>query len=353
MDIRVTLRHPLVALALTLTIARAFAADGAALTATGQVRDSDGQPVSSSSAACWQSVIPNTGAPLPCGSADTNPPIASPAVKDPASRQPQPHMTTGTQSLDGHPGYVTDAAGHLVRSSQGECWHTSSWSPELATVVGCDGVLARAVAIPAPAASPRPQPPAASPAMPTTSAPGSPATASEIAPLATPDPDEKAPLVPGGGAKSGAAVVPPVPAPATPLPLADDNAAGTTPERHNVPTSEKVTLDTDTYFDFDKAILKPAGKHNLDVLITRINQMDLEVVVATGHTDSTGTPRYNQRLSERRALAVKNYLMRKLPGNRIFIEGKGENQPVASNATREGREQNRRVDVEMVGIRAR
>ena len=118
--------------------------------------------------------------------------------------------------------------------------------------------------------------------------------------------------------------------------------------------SEKVTLDTDTYFNFDKATLKPAGRQKLEALAARIRELTLEVIVATGHADWTASTRYNQKLSERRALAVKRYLTKQgVPEARIFTEGKGEKQPVASNATRAGRAQNRRVDVEVIGTRDR
>src|SRR3546814_17929576 len=78
----------------------------------------------------------------------------------------------------------------------------------------------------------------------------------------------------------------------------------------------------------------------------------LETIIAVGHTDSIGTEKYNQGLSERRAASVKAYLVSKgVDPNRIYTEGKGELQPVASNKTREGRAQHRRVELEVVGNR--
>ena len=80
--------------------------------------------------------------------------------------------------------------------------------------------------------------------------------------------------------------------------------------------------------------------------------MDTEVIVAVGHTDWIGTDKYNQKLSERRANAVKAYLVSKgVPAEKIFTEGKGKKQPIASNKTREGRAKNRRVEVEVVANR--
>ena len=81
--------------------------------------------------------------------------------------------------------------------------------------------------------------------------------------------------------------------------------------------------------------------------------INLEVVIAVGHTDATGPASYNQALSNRRAEAVKAYLVSKgIESNRIYTEGKGLTQPVADNSTREGRAKNRRVEVEVVGTRS-
>ena len=76
------------------------------------------------------------------------------------------------------------------------------------------------------------------------------------------------------------------------------------------------------------------------------------MVIAVGHTDSVGTDKYNNKLSQRRADAVKAYLVSKgIEPNRIYTEGKGEKQPVADNKTSEGRAKNRRVEIEVVGTR--
>jgi OOP family OmpA-OmpF porin len=101
-------------------------------------------------------------------------------------------------------------------------------------------------------------------------------------------------------------------------------------------------------------VVKPEGRAKLDDLVGKIRGITLEVVIAVGHTDSVGTDAYNQRLSVRRAEAVKAYLVSKgIPANRIYTEGKGEKQPVADNRTAAGRAKNRRVEVEVVGTRPR
>jgi OOP family OmpA-OmpF porin len=119
------------------------------------------------------------------------------------------------------------------------------------------------------------------------------------------------------------------------------------------PAASKVTYAADTFFDFDKSVLKPAGKAKLDDLVGKVKGINLEVIIAVGHTDSVGSDAYNQKLSVRRAESVKAYLVSKgIEKNRIYTEGKGEKQPVADNKTKEGREKNRRVEIEVVGTRA-
>ncbi|MEY3379865.1 MAG: hypothetical protein RL468_463 [Pseudomonadota bacterium] len=175
------------------------------------------------------------------------------------------------------------------------CWRNSSWTPATAAK-GCDGAIVEApkAAAAAPAPAPAPAPRAAAPA---------PA---------------------------------PKPAPA-PQP----------------PAATKVTYAADTFFDFDRAVLKADGKAKLDDLVQKVKSINLEVIIAVGHTDWIGSDAYNQKLSVRRAEAVKAYLISKgIDKNRIYTEGKGEKQPVADNRTKEGRAKNRRVEVEVVGTRA-
>ena len=119
-----------------------------------------------------------------------------------------------------------------------------------------------------------------------------------------------------------------------------------------VAVSEKVTFAAEALFDFDKAIVKPEGKQALDELVSKLQGMQTEVMIAVGHTDAVGSDAYNQKLSLSRAEAVKAYIVSKgLAPSRVYTEGKGESQPVADNANSAGRAKNRRVSVEVVGTR--
>lgn len=170
------------------------------------------------------------------------------------------------------------------------CWRDANWTPATA-VQGCDGAI-------------------------TAQAPQAPAAAVAPAPAAAPAP-------------APASVAAPVVA------------------------ASKVTYAADAFFDFDKAVLKPEGKAKLDDVIAKVKGINLEVIVAVGHTDSVGKDAYNQKLSVKRAEAVKAYLVSKgIEANRVYTEGKGEAQPVADNKTGAGRAKNRRVEIEVVGTRA-
>ena len=115
-------------------------------------------------------------------------------------------------------------------------------------------------------------------------------------------------------------------------------------------TQTKITLQADTLYDFDKATLKPEGKATLDKVAADLAKIKLEVVIAVGNTDSVGTDAYNMALGQRRAQSVKAYLISKgVDGGRIYTESKGKSNPVATNATAEGRAKNRRTDIEVVG----
>ena len=142
---------------------------------------------------------------------------------------------------------------------------------------------------------------------------------------------------------------PPAPKPAAPAPAPEKPKPA--PEKPK-PVAETVTFAADVLFDFDTSVIKPEGRSKLDDISGKAKGVNLEVVIAIGHADSTGSDAYNQRLSVRRAESVKAYLVSKgIEANRVYTEGKGEKQPVADNKTRDGRAKNRRVEIEVIGTR--
>jgi OOP family OmpA-OmpF porin len=190
--------------------------------------------------------------------------------------------------------YVQDARGVIARDPFGLCWRTGYWTPADA-VPGCD------------------------------------------LPICV-EPEKL---------ENGKCVAPPPPPAPAPAPAPAPMPA---PKPVPVPTAQKVSFAADAFFDFDKAVLKPEGKAKLDDLTSKLGSINLEVIIAVGHTDSVGTDEYNQKLSVRRAEAVKAYIISKgVEANRVYTEGKGEKQPVADNKTAEGRAKNRRVEIEVVG----
>jgi OmpA-OmpF porin, OOP family len=138
-------------------------------------------------------------------------------------------------------------------------------------------------------------------------------------------------------------------------------AAPAAPVAGPKPTGEKVTVAADALFDFNKAVLRPEGKAKLDELVSKAAAIKLEVILAVGHTDRIGGDAYNQKLSEKRAAAVKEYLVAKgIEANRVYTEGKGETQPVTGDKCKGNAktkalidclQPDRRVDIEVIGTK--
>ena len=124
---------------------------------------------------------------------------------------------------------------------------------------------------------------------------------------------------------------------------------------------EKVTIAADALFDFNKATLRAEGKKKLDDVVAKAQQLNLEVIIAVGHADRIGSAAYNQKLSEKRAASVKDYLVAKgVPANRVYTEGKGSKQPVTKPDQCKGAKSakviaclqpDRRVDIEIIGTK--
>lgn len=107
-----------------------------------------------------------------------------------------------------------------------------------------------------------------------------------------------------------------------------------------------VTFDSGILFAFDSAELKSEARSNLRKLADTLEAETRTNVMILGHTDSDGSDSYNQRLSERRGRSAEDYLTSLgVASSRVVSHGRGEAEPIASNATEEGRRQNRRVEV--------
>lgn len=194
-------------------------------------------------------------------------------------------------------GYLLDSRGAVVKNNYGQCWRTGYWTPEMA-VVECDPDLVKKVEAPVP---------------------------KKVA--ATPEPM----LLP-----------PPTPVPQKMAP-------------------QKVSFSADALFAFDKSTLKPEGKLELDGLAKDLNGVSYDTIHVTGHTDRIGSTKYNQKLSEERANAVRDYLVSKdIAANRITVEGKGELQPTTQPGDCTGPKSkklitclqpDRRVDIEVSGTK--
>jgi OOP family OmpA-OmpF porin len=147
-----------------------------------------------------------------------------------------------------------------------------------------------------------------------------------------------------------------------PAPAAAPAAAAKPAAAAPKPAAQKVTLAADALFDFNKADLRAEGKAKLDKLAADIKGIKLEVIIAVGHADRFGTDAYNQKLSEKRAEAVKAYLVAKgVEPNRVYTEGKGKKQPITKADQCKGAKSkkvvdclqpDRRVEIEVIGTKA-
>ena len=211
---------------------------------------------------------------------------------------------TGSGGTPGIPGYVTSSDGRVALGGFGQCVRSGMWEPAN-SVDPCDRIARAEV--------PAPPPVAAAPA---------------VQPAPPPAP---APLV----------VAPPR------------------------PVIQKLTLSADVLFDFNKAELKDSGKARLDQLAAEIKDADVDEIIAVGHADRIASEGYNQKLSEQRAQAVKDYLGQQgAKAKTITAEGKGESQPVTGDDCKKlGTERaanrklvaclqpDRRVEIEVLGSR--
>lgn len=167
-------------------------------------------------------------------------------------------------------GYLTDSAGNPVRAYSGECWHTRYWQPG-SRFADC----------------------------------------------------EPAPVV----------LQAPLPVVETPAPIIEAPApvAETLPALVPVPQNIPFRVSMDAFFDFDQAALRPEGKAALDELADRLAVTQYNKLTIVGHADRIGAAAYNQKLSERRASAIRDYLIAQgIHAEKISSSGVGESEPVTS-----------------------
>jgi OmpA-OmpF porin, OOP family len=221
-------------------------------------------------------------------------------------------------------GYVSQGQGSgVVTNPYGLCWRSGQWTADMAAEP-CD-TLPRAALAPAPVVV------------------AAPAPVVVAAPAPAPEP---------------APVVKAEPAPA-PAPIA---VAPVEPPR---PVLQKIALSTDVLFEFGKAELRESGKKKLDEVAGSLQGANVEEILAVGHADRIASEDFNQKLSEQRATAVKDYLVQRgITGDKVRIEGKGEAMPVSGDECKKlGAERasnkklvaclqpDRRVEIEVFGTR--
>jgi OOP family OmpA-OmpF porin len=234
--------------------------------------------------------------------APTANPSAGFAAPAAASASAASGATAGTPAR--LPGYALASDGSVVRSGFGQCVRSGHWTPANAAEP-CDRMATASVPAPVPVAAPKLEP------------------APAPAPIAVAPPEPPRPVI------------------------------------------QKVTLATDVLFDFNKAELKDSGKQKLDELASQVKDASIDEIIAVGHADRIASEEYNQKLSEQRAQAVKDYLGQKVANaNRVTAQGKGESSPVTGEDCKKmGPESasnkklvsclqpDRRVEIEVLGTR--
>src|SRR5688500_2663962 len=272
----------------------AFAGIPGAQTCSGSATSPGGQTLCAGSGECVRTQANPTGPCVPMSKASSTSAAAAPRstqlAQADAPRTGAAPAAAGASAASGAssassaggtpqatPGYVRSSDGRVVLSGSGQCVRAGSWVPANAAEP-CERV-ARAELPPPPVA------------------------------VAPPEPKlDPAPPPVAAAAPAPAVVEPPR------------------------PVIQKLTLSTDVLFDFNKAELKDSGKARLDQLAAEIKDADVDEIVAVGHADRIASEDYNQKLSEARAQAVKDYLAQQgAKSNVITAEGKGESQPVTGD----------------------
>jgi OmpA-OmpF porin, OOP family len=246
--------------------------------------------------------------------------------------------------------YVVDSTGRssVVTDGIGSCVHTGFWTAGNA-IDSCPGDTIKSSAA-APTAT-QAQTAAESPAPPPAAPPPAPTAAAVPAPTPAPVATEE----------------PPPPVVVAPVPERRDPAAqALAPEKQiaelqTAALPQAVHFSEDAFFDFDKAVLKPKGRELLDKLVAQLADVKYGTILVVGHTDRIGSAKYNQALSERRANAVRSYLVKaEIPPSNIRAVGRGKAEPLTDPGDCKGPvnpkvvaclQPDRRVDIEVSGTK--
>lgn len=130
-----------------------------------------------------------------------------------------------------------------------------------------------------------------------------------------------------------------------------EELVGTGVQVQKIDDNVRLIMPSNITFDTDSAVFKPVFNNILTSVAKVINEFDKTKVQVAGYTDSTGSAAHNNTLSLQRAQAVANYLkLRNVSASRLMVYGYGANNPIASNATAAGREQNRRVEITLINV---
>ena len=268
--------------------AMSFTAQAQNTTTDAYVTDSYGNIVVDSWGSCTRSInwTPETAI-ASCEKNDIAP-VAQAIVAD----KPKKHCATKALKDikdNGLRGYAIDSDGDVVRDSWGACVRTIEWT-EATEIARCEGKEEPVVVV-------------------------------EETIIIAPEPVIVAPVV----------------------------VAPVTPVAKPKPAPQPTIAHLREFFDTNSAKLKASAYAELDAYAEFLTAYPNQKVTVTGHTDSRGEASYNQQLSEKRANAVKTYLVNKgIDASRMETHGAGETQPIADNKTRDGRAQNRRVEVELI-----
>lgn len=245
-----------------------------------------------------------------------------------------PILFISSAALANTEAYLTDSSGQVVLNGDGECWRTSRWTPEKSGECDADAKAASVSSMVSPVTQEN-----------------TPQQAEQVEPVEqqsaqTEQVEQVTQAEQVEQSTQAEQVPPPVTEAPIPAPVSSEM------EQAEAPAAESINISGEALFEFDQAEVKPDERQKLSEVIDKIKgQQEVVEVVITGRADAIGPEAYNQELSKKRAENVKELLLSEgITSERVVIQALGEDQPVASNNTEDGRAQNRRVDISVQTI---